>query len=82
MSDYALTTVHFSRPAGLRLRLARLLGTGAPPSPVEELQKLSDHLLVDIGVDPRDIARPAHEEAVRLELLDRGWHRPGGPKRA
>lgn len=82
MSDHALTAVQFSRPAGLRLRLARLLGTGAPRSPADELQKLSEHLLVDIGVDPRDIARPAHEETVRLELLERGWHRPGGPKRA
>lgn len=37
-----------------------------------ELGRLSDHLLHDIGVDPRDI-RPTARETASLELLQREW---------
>ena len=36
------------------------------------LGRLSDHLLRDIGVDPRSIRQPAHE-AASLDLLQREW---------
>jgi uncharacterized protein YjiS (DUF1127 family) len=38
-----------------------------------ELGRLTDHLLRDIGVDPRTIRQPAHEAATSLELLQREW---------
>lgn len=38
-----------------------------------ELSRLSDHLLRDIGVDPRNVRLPAEEAAANLELLQREW---------
>ena len=38
-----------------------------------ELGRLSDHLLCDIGVDPRSIRVPPHEATTNLELLRREW---------
>lgn len=47
----------------------------APGLTDKELTSLPDHLLVDIGVDPRDVARPTQRELDRIELLYRGWRR-------
>jgi uncharacterized protein YjiS (DUF1127 family) len=38
-----------------------------------ELGRLPDHLLRDIGVDPRSVRLPAQEAATHLELLQREW---------
>ncbi len=43
-------------------------------SQTELLRRLDDHLLLDIGVDPADIGKPAHTSAqrwaqLRLKLL-------------
>jgi hypothetical protein len=49
--------------------------TGRPALP-KDVEKLSDHLLVDIGVDPRFVSDSARNAADRLQLLERGWQRP------
>ena len=38
-----------------------------------ELGRLSDHLLRDVGVDPRSVRQPAHETSASLDLLQREW---------
>lgn len=38
-----------------------------------ELSRLSDHLLCDIGVDPRSVRLPPEEADAQLELLQREW---------
>ncbi|MFC3074288.1 hypothetical protein [Shinella pollutisoli] len=43
--------------------------------PVKDLDKLSDHLLADIGVDPRAVHDPMRDEADRLHLMRHGFSR-------
>lgn len=43
--------------------------------PVNDLEKLSEHLLVDIGVDPRTVRDEARMASDRLYLLERGFSR-------
>lgn len=38
-----------------------------------ELGRLSDHLLCDIGVDPRHVRHSAQEASTNLDLLQREW---------
>jgi hypothetical protein len=78
MSDFALRASHFEA-GGLRAALSRLFSRKTETLPVAELQPLAERLLVDIGVDPREVPRPSSEEAYRLCLLERGWR--GGPSR-
>lgn len=77
MSSHVLTRPAAHWSSHLRSLFNSLLPARKVPGlPIEEMQALSDRLLDDIGVDPRSIPRPAHEEAVRLGLLDRGWQPP------
>jgi hypothetical protein len=78
MSDFALRVPHFEA-GGLRAALRRLFGGKTGALPVAELQPLAERLLVDIGVDPREVPRSSSEEAYRLCLLERGWR--GGSSR-
>jgi hypothetical protein len=57
----------------LRRLWEELTGRTSVPKDVE---KLSEHLLIDIGVDPRAVSHPAREAADTLQLLERGWQRP------
>lgn len=43
--------------------------------PVRDLEKLSDHLLHDIGVDPRAVRDPARKATDNLYLLGQGFRR-------
>ncbi len=52
-----------------------------PVLPLHEIENLSDRLLEDIGVDPRDVPRPSYEEAVSLGLSERGWRSWRGARR-
>jgi len=61
----------------LRRFWGELTGRSALP---KDIEKLSKHLLVDIGVDPRAVSDPARTAADRLQLLERGW-RPSRPDR-
>lgn len=75
MSDITLRSPHFTGVGGLLARLRTLLDEWFEHTdqPVAELQRLSEHLLIDIGIDPQDIPRPSMEEANRLSLRERGW---------
>jgi len=74
MTSYILT-----RPVPLWKRLLHAfldrppVAEKAPALPLQEIQGLSDSLLEDIGVDPRDVPRPSYEATVSLGLSERGW---------
>ena len=60
----------------LALLLWRLLHAFEPKDSHDlpaELGRLPDHLLRDIGVDPRSIRQSASEAAVSRKLLQREW---------
>ena len=80
MSDLAFRLPHFGASplgahAALGARFRALTGKwfARASLPVRELQPLNDRLLIDIGVDPRDVPRSSREETDRLCLIDRGW---------
>ena len=82
MSDCVLKPTIAVRTGGLHALLRRFFAKDGPCLlPTGELQRLPDHVLVDIGVDPRDVPRHADEAADRLGLLDRGWSRPRSTRR-
>ncbi|WP_315926185.1 hypothetical protein [Mesorhizobium sp. SP-1A] len=82
MSDCVLTPVRPAPASDLWAFFRRLLAPRAPRGlPQESLLELPDHILIDIGVDPRDVARPAEQQADRLGLLDRGWQPRRLPRR-
>lgn len=73
-------SAHAARPAplfefrGSPHRLHALWSALVKPARLRrDMAKLSNHLLLDIGVDPRKVVRPAREAADRLSLLERGW---------
>jgi uncharacterized protein YjiS (DUF1127 family) len=71
-----------ARPSWLRpildwLRHAR----AALAVPPEDLDRLSDRQLADIGAERPDIARAVDQEVGRLGLLDIGWQQPRRPLR-
>jgi hypothetical protein len=74
MTSYILT-----RPVPFWKRLLNVLtdrrpaAGNVPAVPIQELEGLSDSLLEDIGIDPRSVPRPSHEQAVGLGLSERGW---------
>lgn len=75
----SITAFPSGEPSRPLLRLWKeFTGRSALPRDVE---KLSDHLLVDIGVDPRAVSYPAREAADGLQLLERGWQRRSHPDR-
>jgi len=77
MTSYILT-----RPVPFWKRLLNVLidrrpaAGNVPAVPTQELEGLSDSLLEDIGIDPRSVPRPSHEQAVSLGLTERGWVSP------
>jgi hypothetical protein len=67
----ALPSGELSHP--LRRVWEELTGRTSVPKDVE---KLSEHLLIDIGLDPRVLSDSGRNAADRLQLLERGWQRP------
>lgn len=83
MSDHVFNPVTTVPIRGLRSLFRCFFPMDVPREyPVKNLQFLSDEILRDIGVDPRDVPRPSEEEAFRLGLLDRGWRQPPHCSRA
>lgn len=41
-----------------------------------DIEKLSDHLLADIGVDPRAVTHSGRDAADTLQLIECGWRSP------
>lgn len=67
-----------SLPAVGRIKalFARILHALEPVPPVglpAELQRLPDHLLVDVGVEPHRVRDTTAVAAVRPELLRKEW---------
>lgn len=77
-----MTSYILIHPAPLWRRLFNRLidrrptARNAPAVPIHEIENLSDSLLEDIGIDPRSVPRPSHEQAVSLGLSERGWVAP------
>jgi hypothetical protein len=46
-----------------------------------DIEKLSDHLLVDIGVDPRAVTHTGRDAADALQLIECGWRLPSRRER-
>ncbi|TAN12499.1 MAG: hypothetical protein EPN45_05205 [Rhizobiaceae bacterium] len=46
-----------------------------------DIEKLSDHLLVDIGVDPRAVSHSGRDAADALQLIECGWRSPSRGQR-
>ena len=72
------TSHSLSIPADRRLKALfwRILHALEPESPVQlpaELQRLTDHLLRDVGVEPHRVRASTSDSAVRPELLRREW---------
>ena len=75
---FAQASHPLSIPAGARLRALfwRAAHALEPELPVQlpaELQRQSDHLLLDVGIEPHRVRQAAAEAAVRPELLRREW---------
>lgn len=67
-----------SIPAGSRLKALvwRVFHALEPELPVQlpaELQRLPDHLLLDVGVEPHRVRPSLTDSAVRPELLRKEW---------
>ena len=67
-----------SIPAGRRVSALfwRVLHAFEPDLPVQlpaELQRLPDHLLLDVGVEPHRVRPSTNDVAVRPELLRKEW---------
>jgi hypothetical protein len=74
MSAHALRFGPAFHLEGFLRPLSRLCGAVARQSILsKDLDKLSDHLLVDIGVDPRAVSHSARDAADALQLLQCGW---------
>ena len=70
------------RPGRLRGLLDWLRQARAALSvPAQEMGSLSEHQLLDIGVDPHDGVSAIDQEVTRLGLLDLGWQQPRRARR-
>lgn len=77
MSVHAIETSPAFRAKGFHQYLTRLLEHLSRRSALSrDIGKLSDHLLVDIGVDPRAVSNPGRHAADTLQLLECGWRSP------
>jgi hypothetical protein len=67
-----------SIPAGRRIKalLLRVLHALEPELPVQlpaELQRLPDHLLLDVGVEPHRVRAAGSEPSIGQSLFRREW---------
>jgi hypothetical protein len=70
MSVTALNPVSFSLTERAHALLSQLFaGKSAPGRLYRNLKDLPDHLLLDIGVDPRDVLSGVDEVIARPDLL-------------
>ncbi len=75
MSITATSPVPHSLAGSLHALLSPLFAGKSPQGRLyRELRDLPDHLLLDIGVDPRDVLVRAEEAGARAEVL---WREAG-----
>ena len=76
-----MSITFFKAPAAQPNRLQPILdwlrqARAALAHPIQDIDRLSDRHLADIGAEKPDITRAVDREVGRLGLLDIGWQQP------